>query len=69
MDTPAGDEKIFVQHLLKKLQTESTSVKAVKRIEMSETDEPPKIELTSEKDKVTLLQNLNKLKGDDHLRV
>ena len=35
---------------------------------MSETGGPLKIELMTEKDKVTLLQNLKKLKGDDNFK-
>ena len=51
-----------------KLEMERTNVKAVQRIGKPDTNGPVKVELSTEQEKVTLLQNLRKLKDDERYK-
>ena len=62
-----ADQK-FVEDRLMKLEMERTNVKAVQRIGKPGTNGPVKVELPTEKEKVTLLQNLRKLKDDERYK-
>ena len=59
------EDQKFVEGLLMKLEMERTNVKAVQRIGKPDTNGPVKVELPTKQEKVTLLQNLRKLKDNE----
>ena len=65
--TKEEDQK-FVEDLLTKVDMEPNNVKSVQRIGKPDTNGPIKVELSTEKDKVSLLQNLRKLKDDERYK-
>ena len=59
------EDQKFVEDLLMKLEMERKNITAVQRIGKPDTDGPVTVELPNEQEKVTLRQNLRKLKDDE----
>ena len=62
------EDKILVQNLMKKVELESLCIKSIQRIGSQGTGGPIKIEMSSESDKISVLRNLNKLKGSSEFK-